>query len=64
MKIQYYEGSHEIEMELQYPGKPFNPFENDDEEEILAMLIVREMTTDVKHEWDGENHLVLKLITK
>lgn len=58
--LRYYEVDRTAELDIGYGGGQYNPFENEDED-ILSMLIVRQMTTDVEYKFEDENHISLKV---
>lgn len=61
--LRFYEVDHIAELDVYYGGGRYNPFENEDED-ILSMLIVRQMTTDVSYDFEAGNRLSLKVENK
>ncbi len=62
LEIQYYEVSKALAIRLEYQGEEFNPF-NNDEEDILSMLMVRQFTSDDEYIYDGRNILSFNIYT-
>lgn len=58
--LRYYEVDRTAELDICYGGRQYNPFEDEDED-MLSMLIVRQMTTDAAYKFDNENHISLKV---
>ncbi len=56
INVQYFGAIHSAEMEFIYGGKELNPFDNDDED-LLSMLLVRPLTSDVQYEYTEQNYL-------
>lgn len=61
--LRFYEVDRVAELDIHYGGEKYNPFENEDED-ILSMLVVRQMTTDVSYTFDTRNMLTLKMQNK
>ncbi len=61
--LRYYEADKASELDISYGGEKYNPYENDGED-VLSMLLVRQKTSDVSYSFDGRNHLSLKIETK
>lgn len=61
--LRYYEVDRAAELDLSYGGEPYNPYENE-EEDVLSMLLVRQLTSDVSYRFEAGNHLSLKIENK
>ncbi len=59
--ISYYEADRCIEMQLDYGGEALNPFDTD-KEDILSMLIVRQLVENVTHCFEERNKLSFRLV--
>ncbi len=61
LEISYSEELKKLVLKLSYWSQPFDPF-HDDNEDVLAMLLVRQKTKDIKHAYTDHNELVMTLI--
>lgn len=61
--LRYYALDKVAELDFNYGGKKYNPYENEDED-ILSMLLVRQKTSDVSYRFDQRNYLSLKIENK
>ena len=61
--LRFYEADRTAELDICYGGEAYNPYENE-EEDILSMLVVRQMTTDVAYHFGKNNLLSLKIERK
>lgn len=61
--LRYYEVDRAAELDISYGGAPYNPYENE-EEDVLSMLLVRQLTSDVSYRFEAGNHLSLKIENK
>lgn len=61
--LRFYEVDKTAELNIRYGGEKYNPFENDNED-ILSMLIVRQMTSDASYTYEESNNLSFKIIDK
>ncbi len=60
LDIQYYEATQSLAIRLVYSGNPFNPFDND-EEDILSMLMVRQFSSDIEYRYLKNNILKFQI---
>jgi polar amino acid transport system ATP-binding protein len=60
VQISYFEVDHKLSIRFLYGGAEFNPYETD-EEDILSMLLVRQLTAEVHHSFDGTNVLEIEV---
>lgn len=58
--LRYYEVDRIAELDLSYGGEKYDPYESEDED-VLSMLVVRQMTTDVAYRFEERNQLSLKV---
>ena len=63
VQIGYFEADSKIEVSFVYDKELYDPF-NAEDEDILSMLIVRQMTDNIRHYYDDKNHLVMELSVK
>lgn len=61
--LRYYEVDGNAELDITYGGEQYNPFENEDEN-VLSMLIVRQKTADVSYSYEDVNKISLKIENK
>jgi polar amino acid transport system ATP-binding protein len=60
IQISYFEVDDKLVVGFEYGGKKFNPYESDDED-ILSMLLVRQLTSDVQYSFGETNILSISL---
>ncbi len=60
IRISYFEVDGKSEIRFVYGGEKYNPFETDEEDE-LSMLVIRRLTSEAKHRYDGKNILDISL---
>lgn len=63
VKVGYFEVDDKVEISFEYDKESFDPF-NTDKEDALSMLLVRQLTENIRHEYGEKNHLILELSTK
>ena len=56
VQVGYFEADGCIELTFTYAGKEFNPYDTE-KEDILSMLLVRQMTSNVRHSYENKNIL-------
>jgi polar amino acid transport system ATP-binding protein len=61
IQIGYYEVDNKLSINLNYGGNSFNPFDTEDED-VLSMLLARQLTVDAKHSFNGHNTLNVDLL--
>ncbi len=61
--LRYYEADASAELDISYGGEAYDPYENESED-VLSMLLVRQKTSDVSCYFDGVNHLIVKIENK
>jgi polar amino acid transport system ATP-binding protein len=61
IQIGYYEVDNKLSISLNYGGNSFNPFDTEDED-VLSMLLARQLTVDAKHSFNGHNTLNVDLL--
>jgi hypothetical protein len=61
IQIGYYEVDNKLSISLNYGGNSFNPFDAEDED-VLSMLLARQLTVDAKHLFNGHNTLNVDLL--
>lgn len=61
--LRYYEVDKAAELDFSYGGDKNNPYDNENED-VLSMLLVRQKTTDVSYRFEGRNYLSLKIESK
>ncbi len=62
ISVSYYEEEKCIEMNLDFGGESLNPFDTE-QEDILSMLIARQLAEDVSHSFDKRNILHFRLVS-
>jgi polar amino acid transport system ATP-binding protein len=60
IQISYFEVDDKLVVGFEYGGERFNPYESDDED-ILSMLLVRQLTSEVEYSFDNSNILDISL---
>ena len=60
IQIGYYEVDDKIEISISYGGTAYNPFDSEDED-VLSMLLVRQMMNDIQYRFDEKNHIVIEV---
>lgn len=60
IQIAYYEMDNKIELSFEYGKNFFDPFHNTTGD-ALSMVLVQNMTKNVKHVYNGKNHLLMEL---
>jgi polar amino acid transport system ATP-binding protein len=60
IQISYFEVDDKLIIGFEYDGEKFNPYESDDED-ILSMLLVRQLTDSVQYSFDNSNILDISL---
>lgn len=60
VQVGYFEVDQRIELNFTYDQEAFDPF-NTEDEDVLSMLLVRQMTDHISHSYDGVNHLYMEL---
>jgi polar amino acid transport system ATP-binding protein len=60
IQISYFEVDDKLVVTFEYGGEKFNPYESDDED-ILSMLLVRQLTNDVQYSFNNTNILNISL---
>jgi polar amino acid transport system ATP-binding protein len=60
IQISSFEVDDKLVVGFEYGGEKFNPYESDDED-ILSMLLVRQLTANVKYSFDEKNILDINL---
>lgn len=58
--IRYFDADKTAEIQFSYGGGAFNPFDNDSEDP-LSMLLVRQLTGNVSYSFDDRNSLSVKI---
>lgn len=61
--LRFFEVDAVAELNFSYGGDKYNPFDSDDED-ILSMLLVRQIAKDVVYSFDGGNSLTFKIENK
>lgn len=51
---------NQVEVLFEYGGQPFDPFHNN-QEDMLSMLLVRQITENIRHEYADKNYLRIQL---
>ena len=59
----YFEVDNKIEVSFEYDKESYDPF-HAEKEDALSMLLVRQMTENIRHYYDDRNHLVMELSVK
>ena len=59
LRVGYFEVDDRVELSFEYGGESFDPFDSE-KEDVLSMLLVRQMVEEAKHTYDGRNHLVVR----
>lgn len=60
LQIGCFEADNVIELSFTYGGDSFNPYDTD-REDVLSMLLVRQMTQNVRYEYKDKNFLVFEM---
>ncbi len=60
ISIRAYEKDQTVELRLNYGGGDYDPFA-DEMEDILSMLMVRQLTVGAEHRYDGRNDLTMQI---
>lgn len=55
-EIGYFEADQRLELRFTYDKESYDPF-NTEDEDVLSMLLVRQLTDHVRYTYDGVNHL-------
>lgn len=63
VQVGYFEVDNKLEVSFEYDDEPFNPFDAETED-ALSMLLVRQMTENIRYYYDEKNHLVIELPEK
>lgn len=63
VKVGYFEVDDKVEISFEYDKESFDPF-NTDKEDALSMLLVRQLTENIRYEYGEKNHLIIELSTK
>ncbi len=56
IEIGYFEADRQLKLRLTYAGESYDPF-NTEDEDVLSMLLVRQLTDHVRYAYDDRNHL-------
>lgn len=59
--LRYFEVDSLVEVELEYDGESYNPFDQVDGDN-LSMMLVHRLTSNIKHTYDGKNVLTMEII--
>ncbi len=60
IEVRFNQLLREIEIRFTYQGDPFNPLDNEDED-LLAMLLVRQLISESSYHYEQQNYLQLQL---
>lgn len=58
--VRYFEEDGQIKLSFDYDGNAFDPFSSD-KEDVLSMLLVRQLSQNVCYSYDSRNHLQMTL---
>ncbi len=60
IQIRFFNTDHAVEIHFAYSGEKYNPYDTENED-MLSMLLVRQLTRNVRYEYGDRNYLTVEI---